>query len=156
MVSQLNADTFRNSVDLHLKGWAPRLDMLQESRTVIEPWCAYLAAQRRTDEDVKTLSKIDDESEFAMSGGGDFLACKLRWHSALVAAAHNDVLSTFVDALSQSIAHQSEPDYLTGDGDAMKRSVAEHRLVTDAIRGRDSSLAHRLMSKHVRAPDLSP
>ncbi|MBY4212460.1 FadR family transcriptional regulator [Rhodococcus fascians] len=129
--------------------------MLQESRTVIEPWCAYLAAQRRTDADVETLSRIDDESDSAMSAGGDFLDCKLRWHSALVAATHNDVLATFVDALSQSIARQSDADYLTGDDDAMRRSVAEHRLVTDAIRRRDSSVAHRLMSKHVRAPEVS-
>ncbi|WP_439031282.1 FadR/GntR family transcriptional regulator [Gordonia terrae] len=153
IVSRPTASAFMSSVDLHLQGWAPGTQMLFESRQVIEPWCAYFAAERRTDRDIAALERINDESAQSMSDLSAFIDCKIRWHTALATAGHNDLLSTFMEAVSRAILRQTDTE-AHRDPAAMERSLQSHREVTAAIEAGDSTLAHQLMTRHAHTPPL--
>jgi GntR family transcriptional regulator, transcriptional repressor for pyruvate dehydrogenase complex len=147
IVSRPTASAFMSSVDLQLQGWAPGTQMLFESRQVIEPWCAYFAAERRTDLDIRTLRSINEESASSMSDLISFIDCKIRWHTALATAGHNDLLSTFMEAVSRAILRQTDQD-AHRDPAAMQRSLEDHVAVTDAIERRDSDLPLACSSRH--------
>lgn len=153
VVSRPTASAFMSSVDLQLQGWAPGTQMLFESRQVIEPWCAYFAAERRTEDDLRILRVINDESAASTSDLASFIDCKIRWHTALATAGHNDLLSTFMEAVSRAIVRQTDQD-VHRDPVAMQRSLQDHVDVTDAIERRDSEAAYRLMTRHSNTPPL--
>ncbi len=153
VVSRPTASAFMSSVDLQLQGWAPGTQMLFESRQIIEPWCACFAAERRTEEDVQTLRAINKESAASMSDLVSFIDCKIRWHTALATAGHNDLLSTFMEAVSRAILRQTDQD-AHRDPAAMRRSLEDHEAITDAIERRESEAAFRLMTRHSKTPPL--
>ncbi len=152
-VSRPTASEFMSSVDLQLQGWAPGTQMLFESRHAIEPWCAHLAAERRTDRDLSRLRAADDRSAEALGSLERFILEKIEWHAALAAASHNELLSTFMEAVGRAILRQTDVD-AHADLQVMKRSLDAHRAITDAIAARDAALAHRLMTQHVHTPPL--
>ncbi|WP_067650438.1 FadR/GntR family transcriptional regulator [Nocardia harenae] len=153
VVSRPDASMFMSSVDLQLQGWAPGTQMLFESRQVIEPWCAYFAAERRTEADLRTLRAIEQRAAAATAELETFIECKVRWHIAVATASHNDLLSTFMEAVSRAILRQTGND-AHRDPAAMSRSLAAHRAVTDAIVARDAAEAFRLMTQHTRTPPM--
>lgn len=150
VVSRPTPSAFMSSVDLQLQGWAPGTQMLYESRQVIEPWCAYFAAERRTHSDLKRLQAINDEAAASTSDLPAFIDCKIRWHTTIATASRNDLLSTFMEAVSRAILRQTDVA-AHRDPVALQRSLSEHRAVTQAIEARDSASAYRLMTHHSAA-----
>lgn len=148
-----DASAFMSSVDLQLQGWAPGSQMLFEARQVIEPWCAALAAERATDEDLALLDDINAEAMQCRSSP-EFIENKVRWHAALAAAAHNELLSTFMEAVGRAIIRQTDADD-HGEPESRAQSVRAHRSVTDAVRLRDRERAHHAMGRHVHAPPIA-
>ncbi|HEY5852627.1 MAG TPA: FadR/GntR family transcriptional regulator [Aldersonia sp.] len=153
VVSRPTAAAFMSSVDLQLQGWAPGSQMLFESRQVIEPWCAYFAAERRTEADLDALTAINRQSAVAMDDLSDFIECKVRWHTALATASHNDLLSTFMEAVSRAILRQTD-NGAHRDPEAMQQSLDAHCAITDAIADGSSPTAYQLMTRHVHTPPV--
>ncbi|WP_213575620.1 FadR/GntR family transcriptional regulator [Rhodococcus sp. USK13] len=153
IVSRPTAAAFMSSVDLQLQGWAPGTQMLYESRQVIEPWCAYFAAERRTDADLRALRLINEQSASAIRDLSDFIECKVRWHTALATASHNDLLSTFMEAVSRAILRQTDNETHRNQ-DAMQQSLAAHRAITRAIAEGSPPTAYQLMTRHVHTPPV--
>jgi GntR family transcriptional regulator, transcriptional repressor for pyruvate dehydrogenase complex len=151
VVSRPTPSAFMSSVDLQLQGWAPGTQMLYESRQVIEPWCAYFAAERRTDGDLERLHRINEEAAESTSDLERFIDCKIRWHTAIATASHNDLLSTFMEAVSRAILRQTD-DEAHRDPAAMQRSLNAHLAVTRAVGEGDSATAYRLMTQHSSTP----
>jgi GntR family transcriptional regulator, galactonate operon transcriptional repressor len=69
------------------------LESLAEVREIIEPPAARLAAQRRTQEDLDTMRAILDDMAAARQDPDAMVAADVRFHQALLYAAHNEVLS---------------------------------------------------------------
>lgn len=153
VVSRPNAEAFMTSVDLHLQGWAPGTQMLFESRQVIEPWCAYFAAERRTAKDLEELISSNDRARAAVGDFGTFIECKVAWHTTLAVASHNDLLSTFMEAVSRAILRQTDVEE-HHDPEAMRQSLDAHQAITDAIAEGDAARAYRLMTHHAHTPPL--
>jgi GntR family galactonate operon transcriptional repressor len=68
------------------------LDDLAEMRGIFEPACARLAALRRTDDDLAALERALQAMSDAAGGHGDEVGADLAFHSALLAATHNELL----------------------------------------------------------------
>ena len=69
------------------------LEKLAEVREIVEPPAARLAAQRRTQEDLDVLRAALDDMAAALKDPDAMVAADLRFHHALLDAAHNEVLS---------------------------------------------------------------
>ena len=61
LVHRPDGDSVANSVRLVIQGQQLRLETVHETREVIEPACAALAARRRTDEDLAALDAANAE-----------------------------------------------------------------------------------------------
>lgn len=114
------------------------LDNLAEMRAIIEPAAARLAAQRRTDDD---LAALDDALSAMSIAGSDIdalVSADVRFHCALVDAAHNELLSQMKVVLEAGLTVR---DQFVHRSTKQSDAVTPHRELFDAIKAGDPDLA---------------
>lgn len=147
-VQRPGGQSMAESVALVIRGRQIRLSSLLETREAIEPFCARLAAENRTDADLVVLSAAND----AIADAGDdldkFLQANVDWHVAVATASHNELLTGLMIALSRAIYTATANEGFVNE-DVRATTLRAHRSVTRAIRDQDSDAAARRMSRHV-------
>jgi GntR family transcriptional regulator, rspAB operon transcriptional repressor len=125
------------------------LSAISELREELEPFAARLAAERRTDDDLRV---IDDLLE-AMTATGDapdmrdLIELDQRVHHHVYRCAHNEYLRT---VLEQHYMHALRIWFLALDKVThLHQAMAENRDVLLAIRDGDADRAASIMSSHV-------
>lgn len=120
-----------------------------ETRKLIEPQIASLAAQRATPEEVAEFEAILKVQADDIGGGGSGVEADTRFHLALARATKNRVvlrlIETFVDWLKESRELS-----LQVEGRPSK-SLAGHRQILAAIRSRSPERARKAMLSHLEA-----
>ncbi|MEU6479149.1 FadR/GntR family transcriptional regulator [Streptomyces sp. NPDC047017] len=126
-----------------------------EVRASLERDAARYAAMRRTEEDIARIRQALAVREDAWNQGGDdtsaFIEADLAFHRAVAAAAGNSVLAELYDQFSDSF-------YLTLHSvvgaplpEAVRRQVAEHTAIVDAIERGDPEAAEKAALHHLSA-----
>ncbi|MGW0907597.1 FadR/GntR family transcriptional regulator [Streptomyces sp. NPDC002853] len=113
---------------------------IAELRSTLESSAAKLAAQRRTERDLKQLDALLERREAAWASGDAeaFVAADATFHLAVVAASHNDAMTAMyadlgevmVDWLREDIGEELTPE-----------SHMDHARLVDAIREKDAEAA---------------
>jgi DNA-binding GntR family transcriptional regulator len=124
------------------------LQKIFEVRMVLEAFCARLAAQRITQEQIAqieaTLQELDQVPD------GDWRAVMKideRFHELIYQAADNEFLA---DALNRLHALSLRLWYLVLDGvEDVRGEVAVHREIIPALKAGDGAWAEALMQKHL-------
>lgn len=127
------------------------LSILFETRTVLEPYAARLAAARGTDDDWAAMADALRGTRSAGRNPDALMEIDRRCHELLWTAAGNRFLLDTLDMLyaqSDRLWHL----YLADVAD-MREAVAEHREILDALRVGDGDRAGSLVEAHVRAFD---
>ncbi|MDP9396544.1 MAG: FCD domain-containing protein [Actinomycetota bacterium] len=124
-----------------------RLPDVLEARGALEVHIAALAAQRRTQDDLKAmngaLGLMADEIRDGRPGlGGDEA-----FHAAVTAAAHNPVLADLMAGLAHAI-EETRRESLAQPG-RPPRSLAGHRRIAAAIAAADVTAASAAMLEHL-------
>jgi DNA-binding FadR family transcriptional regulator len=148
-VTKPGEQSVADSVGLVIRGNQIRLAALLETREAIEPVCARLAAKYRTEED---LTRLDNANNAIARDGSlaDFLQANIDWHVGVAVASHNELLSGFMQALSQAIYASTDNQGFIDEA-VRKTTVHAHTTITDAIRDQDADAAVRRMDRHVHA-----
>jgi DNA-binding FadR family transcriptional regulator len=140
-------ESIASSVNLMIRGRKIRIPALLETREAIEPACARLAAQARTDDDLDRLDAANDAIATAPDLEG-FLQANIDWHVGVAMASHNELLTGFMLALSRAI-YASTNNTSFVNAQVRETTVRAHRSVTAAIRAQDPNAAVRRMTRHV-------
>lgn len=139
--------------------WALQLEEssfveLHELRLGVEGNCAYLAALRRTDEDLDALHSLlermgteDDQDAFA--------GLDIELHVAIARASHNQLLLHTVESIRRAMRNVvvTGMSLMEDDIDAeppIVRLRAAHRRIVDPIETRDAEEARARMDDHLR------
>ncbi|MEU1806258.1 FadR/GntR family transcriptional regulator [Streptomyces sp. NPDC019937] len=126
-----------------------------ELRSALETKAAQLAAERRTEQDVKQIDAQLDRRERAWESGDRdaFVEADATLHMAIVAAAHNDVLAALYADLGSVVR-----DFLRADvADGLSpEAYVDHARLVEAIRQRDGERAGAEASTHPFACRLTP
>jgi DNA-binding FadR family transcriptional regulator len=113
---------------------------IAELRSTLESAAARLAAERRTEKDLKQIDALLLRREEAWESGEAevFVAADATFHLAVVAASHNDVMTAMYADLSEVLR-----DWLRGDvGEGMSPAMhLDHGRLVDAIRAGDAATA---------------
>ena len=83
----VTSTTIINSGDLN--DIASGLEDLFEMRLMFEPECAYLAAERATDEEIETICYYGEEIEKKILSGEDRTFEEQKFHESIANATHN-------------------------------------------------------------------
>lgn len=149
-VQRPTTQSMSNTVTMLIRGQKIRLADLMETREALEPFCAELAARKRTDDD---LAVLDRANETLADPGADlpaFLQANLDWHVGVARAGYNELLIGFMIALSGAIYAGTENAAFVDDT-VRAETQRSHRSITNAIRSRDADAAGRRMQRHVHA-----
>ena len=119
---------------------------LVETRVILEPSAAAMAAKRRTDEDILSMQNAIEEME-GVTDKLKLLRLGHRFHSALIGACKNRAIIQFHDSISLQLLKMREKDFLTSE--VYIRDLDKHREILDAIIKKDGDLAKRLMREHL-------
>jgi len=132
-----------------------RLPEILEAREAIEVKITFLAAQRRTDEDLAAIDAALDKMAADVAAGGHGFDGDMTFHAAVTCAARNPVLTGLMDLLAESI-EETRRESLAQPGRPLK-SLASHRNIAKAIRDGDPASAARAASAHITlVADVAP
>jgi len=127
------------------------LSILFETRTVLEPYVARLAAARGLDHHWEAMHKVLDSSAEGSPDPNRLMEVDRRCHEIMWDAADNRFLLDTLDML------YAQSDRLwnlyLADVSDMSEAVDEHRLVLEALRSGRGDDAASIMEAHVRAFD---
>jgi GntR family transcriptional regulator, transcriptional repressor for pyruvate dehydrogenase complex len=126
-------------------------DRILELRLVIEPGAARLAAERRTDADLRRLQLSIEGLERAAlrgrDGVGEFHRADSIFHLTIAAASRTPHL---YEAVERARSRLFTPMAAVEKQELQQDSVTEHRAVLDAITQRDAARAAAAMEHHLR------
>ncbi|WP_406228596.1 FadR/GntR family transcriptional regulator [Streptomyces anthocyanicus] len=113
---------------------------IAELRSTLESAAARLAAERRTEKDLKQIDGLLLRREEAWESGDAeaFVSADATFHLAVVAASHNNVMTAMYADLGEVMR-----DWLRGDvGEGMSPAMhMDHARLVDAIRAGDAATA---------------
>lgn len=138
--------------------WSTRLRQaaitdVYEVRMLVEVEAAQLAARRRTDEDLRALdAALAKRRDAANASDAAFVDADIALHAAVVAAAHNPVLTglftEFVPVLQQGLSDLVELlDLRAGDPN---HGDDGHAALVDAVARGDAEAAGRTLREELR------
>jgi GntR family transcriptional regulator, transcriptional repressor for pyruvate dehydrogenase complex len=149
-VQRPTTKSMASSVSMLIRGRQIKLADLMETREALEPFCAELAARKRTDDDLAVLDRANDDIADPDADLPAFLQANLDWHVGVALASHNELLIGLMTALSQAIYTGTENAAFVDD-DVRAVTARAHRSITSAIRSRDADAASRRMRRHVHS-----
>jgi GntR family transcriptional repressor for pyruvate dehydrogenase complex len=149
-VKQPNADAIARSVGLYVRGHRIRLESLLETREVIEPAIARLAALNRDEADLAHLAEAQARLKSSTWDRVAYLEANLDWHMAVARASRNEPLIGFMTAIAGVIHSATALEPFDTD-EVRALTIAAHDRILAAISAGDSEAAERRMARHVHA-----
>jgi len=149
-VQRPTTKSMASTVSMLIRGRQIKLADLMETREALEPFCAELAARKRTDDDLAVLDQANSDIADPGADLSAFLQANLDWHVGVAMAGRNELLIGFMTALSQAIYTGTENAAFVDDT-VRTVTARAHRSVTAAIRSRDADAAGRRMRRHVHS-----
>lgn len=140
--------TSKTTINLEdLNDIASGLDDLFEMRLMFEPDCAYLAAKRATDEEIKTICYYGEKIEKKILSGEDRTYEEQKFHESIANATHNSFVKQFMPIIFNAI--KKGVMVLAKDRDISSDNLKDDRLIMDFIKKRNPDGARTAMRLHI-------
>lgn len=133
-------------------GGLPELLRCMELRSAIEGDAAYLAASRRSDEDLQEMRAALDELAQAIEAREVGHAADLRFHQAVATACRNELFANSLQALSTQIfdfMRVMRSLALSSTHARLRMVQDEHEQIYRAILEEDPDRARQAMRQHI-------
>ena len=134
-----------NSEDL--SDIASGLDDLFEMRLMFGPDCAYLAAQRATDEEIETICYYGEQVEKKILSGEDRTVEEQKFHESIANATHNSFVKQFMPIIFNAI--KKGVVVLMKNHDVSQDNLNDDRLIMEFIKKRNPEGARTAMRLHI-------
>lgn len=124
------------------------LDNLMETRMMIEPQIAFLAAQRANQANIDHLAHIIEKIQAAGSNKGNHMPFDVAFHKGVAECTQNDVLFRILPIICESI---QEGYFKTVNAPgSYERAIQSHTNIFEAIVNKDPQTAKNETEKHLR------
>jgi GntR family transcriptional repressor for pyruvate dehydrogenase complex len=120
---------------------------LAETRRILEPELAALAAERGTDEELLSIEQLAQQMEAEAHQGTDFVEPDVQFHRCIAEAARNPVLFRMMASVNDLFLESRKVTSLEPGMTA--RAVRYHLLIAEALRDRNAPQARLLMLAHM-------
>ncbi len=141
----VTSNTIINSRDF--SDIASGLDDLFEMRLMFEPDCAYLAAERATDEEIEIICRYGEEIEKKILSGEDRTVEEQKFHESIANATHNSFVKQFMPIIFNAI--KKGVVVLTQDQDVSEDNLNDDRLIMEFLKKRNPEGARTAMRLHI-------
>ena len=118
---------------------------LVEIRGQMEPWVAWLAAERAAPEDLAALRETCSLVEQDILAGQDHSRHDVQFHVAIAECTRNLVVPKLIPIITYAI-----PLFVSLTENRLKmETLVDHRELLDAVSGRDGDRAAQAMARHI-------
>lgn len=142
-------DKIARSLGQFVRGQQLPFRTLHETRDVLEPALARLAAVHRTGADLDAMRRFHAELEIT-DGFQAFSRANMRWHASVAHSSHNELLIAALEAISYGVAVSTTIDEYDTPSTRAK-VIRVHAAIMDAIEEGDGARAERRMRAHTSA-----
>jgi len=122
---------------------------LAETRRIVEPELAALAAERGTEAEMKEIENLARQMEQYANEEKDFAELDVQFHSAIAHAARNPILYKMLDSVGDLFLESRRAILI--DKQASMRSARYHLLIVDALNTHNAPQARLLMQAHMNS-----
>jgi GntR family transcriptional repressor for pyruvate dehydrogenase complex len=122
---------------------------LAETRRILEPELASLAAERGTDEELTEIEGLVRQMEEEDKNGNDFAELDVLFHRQIAHAARNPILYQTMEGVSDLFLESRRAILL--DPKALLRALRYHALIAEALKLRNAPQARLLMQGHMNS-----
>ena len=144
-----NDESLGRSISLFVHGRGISLASLLQTREMIEPSLAALAAENRTEEELQLLTEATKRVEDAFDDLPLYLRENVNWHIAVASASHNELLRAFM-AASSNLIYKAATAIDNFSTEVVRRQVIRaRRRILEAIAAKDADAARRRMARHL-------
>jgi DNA-binding GntR family transcriptional regulator len=120
---------------------------LYDTRVVLEATAARVAAERRTDHDIRQLRwMLEIDAEMPETDSGALASANQRFHRAVWRASHNESLIDLLERLNLHLARY--PGTTLASPGRWDTARQQHAKLLDAIESRDGDVAHEIARTH--------
>lgn len=145
-IAQGNLDHFADALAVQFQLAGVGADETLGAQSAIEGMAAELAAQHRTEEDLRKMADAIEEAESLIDDPVAFTEASLGFHLAVAEASHNRALVALLRAL-RYVVWPSDNKRATAE--IAQRVQRAHRNVYDTIASRDGAGARKAMGEHL-------
>ena len=138
---------FQEPLSLVVAGEDVDRTQLFEVRRMLEAEAAALAARRRSLGDLELMHEATDEMEAAIDSADAYVAADIRYHLVIAEATGNRLLLHLMQAIRERLTEMFGTVFKFPGGP--ERSIAQHRLITQAIAAEDAERARQAMTAHI-------
>ncbi len=148
MVRAPTAEAVSQSMALFLRAGHPELDYRKvlEVRSILEVEIAALAAERRTDEDIRRLQELLDATPGATTRE-QYVNLDVGFHAALAQATHNEMFSLLLDSVVEIMRKLREMAFDIGS--APQRAARYHAAILEQVKQGNADGARQAMREHL-------
>lgn len=122
---------------------------LAETRRILEPELASLAAERGTDQELNKIEELARLMEEEDKHGHDFAELDVLFHRQIAQAARNPILFQTMEGVSDLFLESRRAILL--DPNALLRALRYHALIAEALKLRNPPQARLLMQGHMNS-----
>lgn len=123
------------------------IEQSMEVRRILELEAVQLACERRSDEDLKNLETIVNETEKRLADGLNIADLDEDFHIAIAVATQNTVFAQIVSAFFRSSRQRRKVYFASRE--RRQKSHDEHKKVLNAIKRGDGRAAYNAMKRHL-------
>lgn len=138
----------KDPLGLHFADQVNLLENLMETRLMIEPQIAYLAAQRATKKNIEALRVVIEQMQEAQFKKIDYTPYDVAFHTAVAECTQNDVLHRILPIICESI-REGYVETVNVEG-SFERAIISHIKIYEAIREGGAEAAKLETEKHLR------
>lgn len=118
-----------------------------ETRKLVEPHIASLAAERATQTDIERMKQILNNQKSEITRGESGVEADAEFHFAIGQATQNQALKKLISGLMDILSHSREESLQTPG--RRQASLASHREILSAIEDHDQDRAQEAMLRHI-------
>jgi GntR family transcriptional regulator, transcriptional repressor for pyruvate dehydrogenase complex len=122
---------------------------LAETRRIVEPELAFLAAERGTDDELTEIEGLVRQMEEEDRNGNDFAELDVLFHRHIAQAARNPILYQTIEGVSDLFLESRRAILLNPN--ALLRALRYHTLIAEALKSRNAPQARLLMQGHMNS-----
>ncbi|MBP2635349.1 MAG: GntR domain protein, partial [Firmicutes bacterium] len=138
-----------NTLDFFMTDPTNQLMNLFEAREAFEIQAVRLAAKRRTESDIEAMQQVVLEMEFLISANKPVHDVSTKFHTAVIAAAHNEIISEINEFLSDLLTYSRQKSL--SDFSRHTVSLKYHQLILQHIVEKNAEAAVHVMQEHLNS-----
>jgi GntR family transcriptional regulator, transcriptional repressor for pyruvate dehydrogenase complex len=145
-VASVDEATALESLTWYIRGGQIDYADVHEVRSAIEVEMAGLAAQRRSDEQLRALQDAHKRFQGVLNDVEGATLADVEFHALIAKATGNDLFSALLGSIGEALIEVRRETLAVGSG---KKTVAAHAKILAAIKRGDARAAREAMREHL-------